>query len=112
MFIGNWRHKPNRDCARFLAQEVWPKVRQQMPELELKIYGSNPTPEDMAFTDKSNGVTVCGFCKDVGSAMRAHRLLVAPLRYGAGVKGKLTDAMRFGLVSVTTVIGAEGLGGE
>jgi glycosyltransferase involved in cell wall biosynthesis len=112
MFIGNWRHKPNRDCARWLVQEVWPRIRQLVPDAELKIYGSSPTSEDMALTNKNIGVTVCGYCKDVGSAMRAHRLLVAPLRYGAGVKGKLTDAMRHGLVSVTTLVGAEGLGGE
>jgi len=112
MFIGNWRHKPNRDCAQWLAKKVWPKVRRKLPkDVELRIYGSSPTPEDMALTDKTIGVIVCGYCKDVAASMQAHRLLVAPLRYGAGVKGKLTDAMRHGLVPVTTLVGAEGLGG-
>jgi len=112
MFIGNWRHKPNRDCAQWLISEVWPRVRLQLLSVELHVYGANPTPEDMALTDKRNGVTVCGYCRDVFATMQQHRLLVAPLRFGAGVKGKLTDAMRNGLVTVTTPIGAEGLGGE
>jgi len=112
MFIGNWRHKPNRDCAQWLVREVWPHVHAILPEIELRIYGSSPTGEDMALTNKDIGVTVCGFCKSVSNTMQKHRLLVAPLRYGAGVKGKLADAMRYGLVTVTTPFGTEGLGGE
>ncbi|CAE8625112.1 unnamed protein product, partial [Polarella glacialis] len=109
MFIGNWRHRPNRDCARWLIKDVWPLVRQQVPDLELSVYGANQTPEDAALDDEANGAFVRGFCRSVPSAMRKHRLLVAPLRYGAGVKGKLLESMQHGLVTVTTPVGIEGI---
>lgn len=111
MFIGNFKHKPNRDCAQWLVRHVWPHLRALLPDVELRVYGSNASHEDMALTDDRIGATVCGHCRCVASAMRSHRLLVAPIRYGAGVKGKLTDAFVHGLVTVTTPIGAEGLGG-
>lgn len=112
MFIGNWRHRPNRDCAQWLISEVWPRVRERLPDVELHVYGANPSPGDMALANESEGAVVRGYCSDVAKAMISHRLLVAPLRYGAGIKGKLTDAMYHGLVGVTTSIGAEGLGGR
>ncbi|CAK0828341.1 unnamed protein product [Prorocentrum cordatum] len=107
MFIGNWRHRPNRDCAKWLVREVWPHVHELLPELRLNVYGANHTAEDMALTDERIGAVVQGYCKDVGQAMRGHRLLAAPLRYGAGVKGKLVEAMRWGLVTATTPVGVE-----
>lgn len=109
MFIGNWRHRPNRDCAAWLIRDIWPRVHEALPDLQLHVYGSCPRPEDMALSDKRINATVCGYCKDVEKTMRSHLLLAAPLRYGAGVKGKLTDAMWNGLVTVTTEVGAEGL---
>ncbi|CAE7353080.1 ALKBH8 [Symbiodinium natans] len=109
MFIGNWRHRPNRDCAKWLIQEVWPLVRQRFPDLELSVYGANQTPDDAALTQESLGAYVRGYCRSVQKAMRQHRLLVAPLRYGAGVKGKVLEAMQHGLVVVTTPVGVEGI---
>eukprot|EP00929_Paragymnodinium_shiwhaense_P053635 TRINITY_DN26863_c0_g1_i1.p1 TRINITY_DN26863_c0_g1~~TRINITY_DN26863_c0_g1_i1.p1 ORF type:complete len:884 (-),score=243.48 TRINITY_DN26863_c0_g1_i1:316-2967(-) len=111
MFIGNWRHKPNQDCAQYLTQKVWPRVHELLPDVELNVYGSHPKPEDMALTNADVGAFVRGYCKSVEKTMSKHRLLVAPLRYGAGVKGKLTDSMRYGLVTVTTAVATEGLGG-
>ncbi|CAE7550825.1 hypothetical protein AK812_SmicGene28211 [Symbiodinium microadriaticum] len=109
MFIGNWRHRPNRDCAKWLIQEVWPLVRQRLPDLELSVYGANQTPEDAALTRESLGAYVRGYCRSVKKAMQQHHLLVAPLRYGAGVKGKVLEAMQHGLVVVTTPVGVEGI---
>eukprot|EP00439_Symbiodinium_sp_Y106_P069828 s239_g12.t1 len=109
MFIGNWRHRPNRDCAKWLIQEVWPLVRQRLPDLELSVYGANQTPEDAALTQESLGAYVRGYCRSVKKAMQQHHLLVAPLRYGAGVKGKVLEAMQHGLVVVTTPVGVEGI---
>eukprot|EP00930_Biecheleria_cincta_P028020 TRINITY_DN19562_c0_g1_i1.p1 TRINITY_DN19562_c0_g1~~TRINITY_DN19562_c0_g1_i1.p1 ORF type:complete len:680 (+),score=115.34 TRINITY_DN19562_c0_g1_i1:38-2041(+) len=109
MFIGNWRHRPNRDCARWLIKDVWPLVHQRLPDIELSVYGANQTPEDAALSSASTGAHVRGYCKSVASAMRKHRLLVAPLRYGAGVKGKVLEAMQHGLVVVTTPVGIEGI---
>merc|ERR1719188_2668634 len=109
MFIGNWRHRPNRDAARWLIEEVWPRVHAALPDVELRIYGASPTPADMAMSNPAINAIVAGTCGSVEKAMRQHRLLVAPLRYGAGLKGKVTDAFRHGLVPVTTPVGAEGL---
>merc|ERR1711933_425262 len=95
MFIGNWRHRPNRDAARWLIEEVWPRV--------------HAAPPDVAMSNPAINAIVAGTCGSVEKAMRQHRLLVAPLRYGAGLKGKVTDAFRHGLVPVTTPVGAEGL---
>ena len=63
-FVGvrsrNWRHRPNRDCAKWLIQEVWPLVRQRLPDLELSVYGANQTPEDAALTQESLGAYAAG----------------------------------------------------
>ena len=56
----NWRHRPNRDCAKWLIQEVWPLVRQRLPDLELSVYGANQTPEDAALTQESLGAYAAG----------------------------------------------------
>ncbi|CAE7449890.1 unnamed protein product [Symbiodinium pilosum] len=109
MFIGNWRHRPNRDCAKWLIEKVWPAVRQRLPKLKLSVYGANQTPEDAALTQENVGAYVRGYCRSVEKAMQQHRLLVAPLRYGAGVKGKVLEAMQHGLVVVTTPVGVEGI---
>lgn len=90
-------------------KEVWPLVHEQAPDLQLNVFGANQTPEDAALTDESCSAYVRGFCKSVPATMKKHRLLVAPLRFGAGVKGKLLDAFRSGLVAVTTPLGAEGI---
>jgi len=112
MFIGNWRHRPNRDCAHWLIKDVWPLVRKELPTAELNVYGANQTPEDAALHNPSNGVQVKGYCRSVASTMKCHKLLVAPLRYGAGVKGKVLEAMLHGAVVVTTPVGVEGIAGN
>ncbi|CAK9054564.1 Alkylated DNA repair protein ALKBH8 homolog (Alpha-ketoglutarate-dependent dioxygenase ALKBH8 homolog) (AtALKBH8) [Durusdinium trenchii] len=112
LFIGNWRHRPNRDCARWLVKEVWPLVRQEVPDAVLNVYGANQTPEDAALDDPACGARVRGYCRSVESAMKSHKLLVAPLRFGAGVKGKVLEAMLHGLVVVTTPVGIEGIAPE
>lgn len=109
MFIGNWRHRPNRDAAKWLIQEVWPLVRKDLPDALLNVYGANQTPEDAALHDSSIGAQVQGYCRSVPAAMQRHLLLVAPLRYGAGVKGKVLEALQHGLVVVTTAVGIEGI---
>mmetsp|Transcript_66161 Transcript_66161/g.215235 ORF Transcript_66161/g.215235 Transcript_66161/m.215235 type:complete len:705 (+) Transcript_66161:80-2194(+) len=109
MFIADWRHRPNRDAAKWLVEEVWPRVHKQLPEVELTVFGANPSLADTAMSRPDINAVVAGTCGSVEKAMRQHRLLVAPLRYGAGMKGKVIDAFRHGLVPVTTEVGAEGL---
>ncbi|CAJ1349872.1 unnamed protein product [Effrenium voratum] len=73
MFIGNWRHRPNRDCARWLIQEVWPLVRRELPDEELNVFGANQTPADAALSDPSRGAFVRGYCRSVEAMMRRHK---------------------------------------
>ena len=56
--LRNWRHRPNRDCVRWLIKEVWPLVRQEMPDVDLDVYGANQTPEDAALDDPAIGARV------------------------------------------------------
>lgn len=112
--IGNFRHPPNRDAVRYLKQVIWPMIRQRLPDAELHVYGSYASEADLALTDKSSGFLVKGRAESAEQVIQSARVLLAPLRFGAGLKGKLLEAMQFGTPSVTTSVGAEGmsLGGE
>jgi glycosyltransferase involved in cell wall biosynthesis len=89
-------------------------IRQRLPDAELHIYGSYASEADLALTDKSSGFLVKGRADSAEEVIQSARVLLAPLRFGAGLKGKLLEAMQFGTPSVTTSVGAEGmsLGGE
>ena len=109
MFVGGFAHAPNTDAMRWFVEEVWPRVHERIPELHFYIIGSNPPPEVVEMADEN--ITVTGFVTD--EELEAYygrcRLVVAPLRYGAGVKGKIVDALYHGMPVVTTSIGAEGI---
>lgn len=110
--IGNFRHRPNWDAVLWLKQHVWPAIRQQLPRAELHIYGAYPPPKATALHNKRQGFLVKGWADDALTVVAQHKVLLAPLRVGAGIKGKLLDAMLTGTPSVTTDIGAEGMCGE
>ncbi|WP_144391438.1 glycosyltransferase [Pleionea sediminis] len=106
--IGNFRHAPNWDSVLYLKQ-LWPKIRQQLPTAELNIYGAYTPPKATALNDPSSGFNVCDRAEDAFEVIENARILLAPLRFGAGIKGKLLDAMITGTPSITTSIGAEGM---
>jgi glycosyltransferase involved in cell wall biosynthesis len=106
--IGNFRHAPNWDAVLWLRESLWPKIREQLPEAQLHIYGAYPPPKATAFHQPKIGFHVKGWAEDAATVLSAARVLLAPLRFGAGLKGKLLDAMECGLPSVTTPIGSEG----
>lgn len=110
--IGNFRHPPNRDAFFFLKNQVWPTIRRDLPECELHLYGAYPPKEIMAASDSAAGFVVKGPCPDQIKTLAAYRVTLAPLRYGAGIKGKISDSWFAGLPVVTTSIGAEGMGPE
>jgi glycosyltransferase involved in cell wall biosynthesis len=110
MFLGGFRHPPNVDCAIHLVQEILPLVREAVGPVPVVIVGSHP-PEEVEALAEVDGVEVAGFVEDLGPYFQRHRLMAAPLRFGAGVKGKITHSMAAGLPVVTTSIGAEGLTG-
>lgn len=107
VFIGTYQHPPNADAATFFAREVWPLIRPRLPEARFLVVGSAITPQvaDLA----GDGVEVLGFVQDLGPLFDGARLSVAPLRYGAGLKGKVATSLQAGLPTVATRIAAEGV---
>ncbi|MBC3763779.1 glycosyltransferase [Quadrisphaera oryzae] len=108
LFVGNANHPPNVDGARWLVEEVWPRVRAHRPDVELAIVGNDPLGAFRAFAQES--VIVTGWVPTTRPFLDAARASVAPLLSGAGVKGKVGEALAAGLPVVATSIGAEGLG--
>jgi glycosyltransferase involved in cell wall biosynthesis len=110
--IGNFRHEPNFDSVLFMKHEVWPLVRRQLPDAELHLYGAYPTQKVLDLHDPDAGFLIRGRAKNAGDVIGKARVCLAPLRFGAGLKGKLVEAMEYGTPSVTTDIGAEGIAGD
>ncbi len=107
--IGNFRHEPNWDAVLWLKESIWPKIRQQLPNAELHIYGAYPPPKATALHNPKQGFLVKGWAQDAFKVIAQARVLLAPLRFGAGIKGKLAEAMLNGTPSVTTLIGSESM---
>lgn len=109
--IGNGKHAPNVDAIIWLKKEIWPLIRKELPEAQLHIYGSY-LPEQIQQMHKPNDhFLIEGWAEDAHKTMSKARVNLAPLRFGAGIKGKLIDAMQTGTPSVTTLIGTEGMHG-
>lgn len=107
--IGNFRHEPNWDSVCYLKYAIWPLIRSQLPFAQLHVYGAYPPPKALQLHKPQQGFHVKGWADDAINVIKQARVCLAPLRFGAGLKGKLMDAMRTGTPSVTTPIGAEGM---
>lgn len=107
VFIGGYKHKPNVDAVIWLINEIMPIVRQKLGDIPVYLLGSYPTPEVCSLN--SNTVFVPGYLADVNSYFMNSRIFVAPLRYGAGMKGKIGQSLEYGLPIVSTSIGVEGM---
>ena len=107
--IGNFRHAPNWDAVLHLKQTLWPAIKKTLPYAELHIYGAYPPKKATQLHNDKQGFLVKGWAEDVTSLMASARVLIAPLRFGAGIKGKLLDAMRCSTPSITTWVGIEGI---
>jgi len=110
--IGNFQHAPNTDSVMFLKNEIWPRIKEQLPEAELHIYGAYAPKHIAEMDNTTEGFILKGWTPDVSGVMEKAKVCLAPLRFGAGLKGKLLDAMLNGTPSITTSIGSEGLQGE
>ncbi|AIG01347.1 glycosyltransferase [Pseudomonas fluorescens] len=108
--IGNFRHAPNWDAVLWMKNSVWPLIRQRLPAAQLHVYGAYTPPKAAALHNPAQGFHVMNWAEDALHVMSAARICLAPLRFGAGIKGKLVDGMLCGTPSVTTPIGAEGMG--
>jgi len=112
MTIGNFRHEPNLDAVLYLKEEIWPLIRKSLPGAELRVYGAYASKKVKQWHDPSEGFLVNGRAGDAGTELRKARVSLAPLRFGAGLKGKLAESMLYGTPSITTSVGAEGIAGQ
>lgn len=110
-FLGNFRHPPNLDGVLWFARELWPELRRALPGATLSLYGAYP-PAQISQLDGKHGIRVPGPVRDHRSALKKHRVLVAPLRYGAGIKGKVLEAWACGTPVAGTRMAFEGLGAD
>lgn len=110
--VGNFLHEPNYDSVLYLKETIWPLVRQKIPTAELHIYGAYASQKVTQLHNKLTGFFIKGFATDVNEVMANSKICLAPLRFGAGLKGKLVDAMQNGTPCVMTSIAAEGMFGN
>ncbi len=107
VFVGSFTHAPNVDGVRFFCTEVFPLVRRQVPDVHLLIVGNAPT--DVICSLRSESITVTGYVSDIAAYMRRARVSVVPLRFGAGMKGKVGESICHGVPVVTTQVGRQGM---
>jgi glycosyltransferase involved in cell wall biosynthesis len=110
--IGNFLHEPNWNGVLFLKEEIWPLIRKQLPTAELHVYGAYPSPKVTQLHNAKEGFYIKGRAESAREVMLNARICLAPLRFGAGLKGKLIDAMECGTPSITTSVGAEAMHGN
>jgi len=107
LFIGGFQHRPNTDAVLFFVQEIYPLINKRLPEAKFYIIGDRPPQEITALSTER--IIVAGLQRDVGPFFDKVKLSVAPLRFGAGVKGKINQSMAFGVPVVATSLAVEGM---
>lgn len=108
-FLGNYRHAPNLDGIEWFLNKIWPTLHKKYPALELHLYGAYP-PATISSRHKKMGVQALGPIEDHREMLKKYRALIAPLRYGAGIKGKVLEAWCTGTPVLGTKIAFEGMG--
>lgn len=111
-FVGNFLHEPNWDAVLFLKKEIWPLIRKQLPQVELHVFGAYPSQKVTDLHNVKEGFLIRGRANSLDDVFDTTRVFLAPLRFGAGIKGKLMEAMLRGVPSVTTPVGAESMHGK
>jgi GT2 family glycosyltransferase len=107
IFIGGFQHPPNADAVLYFAREVFPRVRSRLPDVVFQVVGPDAPPEVLELA--SPCTQILGYVPDVRPFFDRARVSVAPIRFGAGVKGKVNQSMAFGVPTVVTSIAAEGM---
>ena len=111
VFIGNFLHEPNWNTVQYLKESIWPLLKKDFPEAVLEVYGAYPSQKVLQLHQPKNGFFIMGRAVDANEVVKKSRVVLAPIRFGAGLKGKLLEAMQCGTPSVTTTIGAEAMRG-
>ena len=109
VFLGNGKHKPNLDAITLLKTEIWPLIRKSIAEARLLVYGAYLPNRVLEMDAPLEGFVIKGWASDLGPVLGNARLQLAPLRFGAGIKGKVLKAAQFNLPTMGTSIGFEGI---
>ena len=112
MTIGNLFHAPNVDSVLYLKRKIWPEIKKALPKATLSIYGNYAPQQINELHNEQEGFLIKGWAPTVEEVMSSAKVCLAPLRFGAGLKGKLLDAMIYGTPAVTTSVGAEAMYGD
>ncbi|MFY0602828.1 MAG: glycosyltransferase [Flavobacteriaceae bacterium] len=112
VFIGNFLHAPNVDTVLYLKNVLWKEIKKELPNAELHIYGAYPTQQILEMHNDYESFLIKGFAKNAHTVIQSAKVMLAPIRFGAGIKGKLVEAMINGTPSVASNIGAEGMSGD
>ena len=110
--VGNLFHAPNVDSVLYLKTLIWPEIRKQLPKAKLAVYGNYAPQQINELHNDREGFLIKGWAPSIKEIMVSAKVCLAPLRFGAGLKGKLLDAMIYGTPAVTTSIGAEAMYGD
>ena len=110
--IGNFLHPPNSDAIFYLKNDIWPLIKSQLPQANLHVYGAYDTQAIRSMHNKKDGFLLHGYVEDAFEVVYTSRVLLAPLRFGAGLKGKLILAMQCGTPAAMSTIAAEGMFGS
>ncbi len=112
LFIGSFAHEPNVDAVMYCVREILPLVQRRIPDIRFKVVGANPPQRIVDLARQSGAVDVLGFVRELQPLFEGVRLTVAPLRFGAGIKGKIGTSLCYGVPCVATPIAVEGMGLE
>ncbi|TBW29157.1 glycosyltransferase [Gramella sp. KN1008] len=112
MSIGNFLHEPNWNAVLYLKENLWPGIRKKLPGVKLQVYGAYPSQKVFNLHNEKGGVMINGHAKDSALVIQNARVCLAPIQFGAGLKGKLIEAMQNGTPSITSSIGAEGINSD
>jgi glycosyltransferase involved in cell wall biosynthesis len=109
MTIGNFKHSPNSHSVIFLKEKIWPYIRKELGTAKMLVYGAYASNKIKALKNEKEGFLIKGWAKSSAVAFSQSRVCLAPLQFGAGLKGKLLESMKYGTPNVTTSLGAEGM---
>lgn len=112
VFIGNFLHEPNWDCVKYISETIWPLLVKKLPETTMLIYGAYPSQKVLELHKPKQNFHIMGRATDAFEVIKNAKVVLAPIRFGAGIKGKLLEAMQSGTPSVTSSIGAEAMVGN
>ena len=109
VFIGNFLHEPNWDAVKQLKEKIWSKISKELPDAMMHIYGAYPSQKVLQLHNPKEKFLIHGRAENANDVIINAKILLAPMRFGAGLKGKLLEAMQLGTPSITTNVGVEGI---